>query len=58
MTEKKAKEILEIAKDRINSFQAGTLKIRPLGKPVHKPRGTEKIVQIPKNWLNENKEKP
>lgn len=41
---------LEIAKDRINSFYAGTLKIRPLGKPVHKPTGKEKVAQIPIEW--------
>lgn len=44
---------LEIAKERINSFHAGTLKIRPLGKPVHKPTGKEKVAQIPIEWLNE-----
>ncbi len=48
---------LEIAKDRINSFYLGTLKTRPLGKPIHKPRGHEKTVQIPRQWLNEHKEK-
>ncbi len=47
---------LEIAKDRINSFQAGTLKIRPLGKPVHKPTGREKITQPPINWLNQHQQ--
>ena len=45
---------LEIAKDRINSFYAGTLKIRPLGKPVHKPTGKEKVAQIPIEWTIEN----
>ena len=48
---------LEISKDRINSFYAGTLKTRPLGKPIHKPKGHEKIVQIPKEWLTERQEK-
>jgi len=47
---------IEIAKDRINSFYAGTLKIRPLGKAIYKPRGNEKIVQIPSEWLKERQE--
>jgi len=47
---------LEIAKERINSFQAGTLKIRPLGKAIYKPRGHEKIVQIPSEWIKERQE--
>jgi adenine-specific DNA-methyltransferase len=42
----------EIAKERVNAFQNGMLKIRPLGKTIHKPSGNEKIVQIPKEWLN------
>jgi len=45
---------LKIAKERIKSFYAGTLKIRPLGKPVHKPTGKEKVAQIPIEWLNEH----
>ncbi len=48
---------LEIAKDRIDSFYSGTLKIRPLGKPIHKPTGHEKVAQIPIEWLNEHQEK-
>jgi len=33
------------------------LRIRPLGKPVHKPTGREKICQIPKEWdMEKNKE--
>ena len=41
-----------IAKQRIADFYAGTLKIRPLGKPVHVPSGREKIVQRPIEWAN------
>lgn len=43
---------IEIAKERIQSFQNGTLKIRPLGKPVHKPTGKEKVSQVPSEWLD------
>lgn len=47
------KEYLDIARDRIVAFQDGTLKIRPLGKPVHEPTGNEKVSQIPKEWIQE-----
>jgi DNA modification methylase len=47
-------QYIEIAKNRINAFQAGTLPIRPLGKPIHKPTGREKVAQVPAEWLNNN----
>ena len=40
-------EYLNIAKERIVAFQDGTLKVRPLGKPVHEPTGREKVSQVP-----------
>ncbi|KAA3664414.1 MAG: site-specific DNA-methyltransferase [Chloroflexi bacterium] len=43
---------IEIAEQRINSFLGGTLKIRPLGKPVHKPSGKEKVSRRPVEWDN------
>lgn len=43
----------EIAKKRIADFCNGALKIRPIGKPVHKPSGREKVAQIPMQWLVE-----
>jgi DNA modification methylase len=43
----------EVAKQRIQSFYDGTLKIRPLGKPVHVPSGREKVAQVPTEWLTE-----
>lgn len=48
---------IEIAKERINAFQSGSLKIRPLGKPIHKPTGREKVAQTPTAWLNEQQGK-
>lgn len=45
---------LEIAKERITDFQNGVLKVRPLGKKVHQPTGREKVVQVPKEWINYN----
>jgi len=41
---------LEIACERFSALQNGNLKIRPLGKPLHKPSGREKVAQVPKEW--------
>jgi DNA modification methylase len=45
-------EYVELAADRIEQFRDGTLKIRPIGKPVHVPTGKEKVSQIPDEWLD------
>lgn len=44
----------DIAKERINAFYHGQLKLRPLGKTVYKPSGREKISQIPDEWKEES----
>ena len=46
----KEQEYVKIARDRIRDYYNGTLKIRPIGRPVHEPTGKEKIVQIPQEW--------
>jgi len=46
----KLPEYIAITGDRLQSYQAGTLKTRPLGKPVHIPTGREKVSQIPREW--------
>ncbi|MGL5510112.1 MAG: DNA-methyltransferase [Microcoleaceae cyanobacterium] len=46
----KLPEYMNITGDRLQSYQAGTLKTRPLGKPVHIPTGREKVSQIPTEW--------
>ncbi len=51
----KERQYLDVATQRINAFQGGTLKIRPLGKPVHQPTGREKVAQIPIEWLADQK---
>ncbi|MCO6451424.1 MAG: site-specific DNA-methyltransferase [Caldilineales bacterium] len=55
----KEAEYVEIAEDRLRKFFAGSLSIRPMGKPVHQPTGREKIAQFPEAWttphLLENK---
>ncbi len=43
-------EYVAIAKERIQAYFDGTLRIRPLGKPVYKPTGREKVAQIPPEW--------
>lgn len=49
------KEVEYIAetKKRICDYYNGTLRIRPLGKSIHKPSGKEKICQIPDEWHGE-----
>lgn len=44
---------IETAKERLIQFAEGTLKLRPLGKPVHTPTGREKVAQRPASWDNE-----
>lgn len=40
-----------IARERINKLENGSLKLRPLGKPVHRPTGKEKVASIPQEWI-------
>lgn len=44
---------LNIAKERVKMLEDGTLKLRPLGKPVHVPKGNEKVAQVPDEWQKE-----
>jgi len=48
-SEKEA-DYVELAQERLRSFAAGTLSLRPLGKPVHEPTGREKVAQVPDEW--------
>lgn len=50
-------EYVEIAQQRIQELQAGTLKLRPLGKPIFKPTGNEKVAQLPAEWLKHPQDK-
>jgi len=43
-------EYCALAKQRVADYYAGRLKLRPLGKPVHKPSGREKVAQMPVQW--------
>jgi len=54
MGAEKEKEYINISKDRIKKHFSGDLKIRPLGKQVHKPSGKEKISKVPDEWKNDD----
>lgn len=41
---------VEIARQRIRDYYNGTLRYRPIGKPVYQPTGKEKVSQIPEEW--------
>ena len=56
MTIEKESKYIALTEERIEAFQNGELKIRPLGKPVHKPTGKEKVAQIPSAWLKTTQE--
>ena len=43
-------EYMEIAQGRLTDYFNGTLKVRPIGKPVYQPTGREKIAQVPDEW--------
>ncbi len=43
-------EYINVTQERLTSFFNGTLQLRPLGKPVHKPTGQEKISKTPSEW--------
>jgi site-specific DNA-methyltransferase (adenine-specific)/adenine-specific DNA-methyltransferase len=45
---------LAIARERLQKLAEGTLKLRPLGKPIHVPTGYEKVAQRPAAWDREN----
>jgi len=40
----------QIARRRLQEYFNGTLRRRPIGKPVHQPTGKEKVAQIPDEW--------
>ncbi|GAB4524119.1 MAG: site-specific DNA-methyltransferase [Anaerolineae bacterium] len=50
----KEQSYVDIAHERIEQYQAGKLKLRPLGKPVYEPKPNEKVAQIPEEWLDED----
>lgn len=43
-------DYLNTARERLHKLADGTLKLRPLGKPVFVPTGREKVAQRPEAW--------
>jgi adenine-specific DNA-methyltransferase len=50
MGSEKETEYVEIARERLLSCSNGTLRTRPMGRPVYEPTGNEKVAQIPGEW--------
>ncbi len=48
----KEPEYVALARERLIAYENGTLKLRPLDRPVYKPTGKEKISQIPDEWTS------
>ncbi len=48
----KEEEYVAIARERLQAYMRGTLRTRPLGKPVFVPTGREKVSQRPTEWDN------
>ena len=44
---------VELAKHRIHELFSGELRYRPIGKPIHKPSGNEKVARDPEEWSEE-----
>ena len=38
------------AKNRVNQLEEGILPYRKIGKALHVPKGTEKVVKKPEEW--------
>jgi adenine-specific DNA-methyltransferase len=53
----KEEEYVSVSKERIYQLYNGVLKTRPLGQPVHKPSGREKVAQVPMEWNHHNGER-
>ena len=53
----KEKKYVKKAKDRIKQLFNGTLRIRPINKPIHKPSPKDKVARLPQEWLFENGER-
>lgn len=49
----KSPDYIRMAINRINAFSKGTLKIRPIGKAVHKPNLRDKVATVPDEWKSE-----
>ena len=48
----KEKKYVKLANERIEKLKEGNLKLRPINKPIHKPKTNDKIAKIPEEWKN------
>ena len=48
----KEKTYVKIANERIEKLKEGSLKLRPIDKPIHQPKASDKVAQIPEEWKN------
>ena len=42
---------LELARKRLGQLAEGALPMRPLGRPVLRPKASEKVAIIPQEWM-------
>ncbi len=54
MGSEKESAYVAITHQRLQAFFRGELKMRPLGKPVYRPTGREKVAQLPREWQQAN----
>lgn len=47
----KEKKYCNIANKRISALQDGSLRIRPINKPIHVPSKNDKVANIPIEWI-------
>lgn len=47
----KEESYCNVANQRIADLKEGSLKFRPINKPIHKSNGKDKVSQVPEEWL-------
>jgi DNA modification methylase len=57
MGSEKERKYHRLALQRLEELRKGTLKLRPLGRPVHVPSGNEKVAKIPQEWIGQRRKK-
>jgi adenine-specific DNA-methyltransferase len=57
MGSEKEGSYVEVARERIAAYLNGTLRHRPLGRPVHQPSGNEKVAQFPTEWSQQTEKR-
>lgn len=43
---------VSMANQRIKDLKNGKLKLRPINKPIHKPKSNDKLARVPQEWTN------